>query len=353
MIRISLTMKLLITALVIFLFIPVSGYSIHVAFFLGDVKLIRSGREIKVNMGDIVKSGDTIKTGKGAAITLNYKDGSRITIQQNSTAKIGSKGIKSSDNVSLVSGNLSGKFTKLAKGGKSKRVYSPTIVCAIRGTEFKMGVSKGGDSRVDLSEGKLKIKNPYGSTPLNQNQNVEAGVGSKPAKGSRGSMTAWKNGRDNDLTKNPGGKGKQYDKYIQTFNKKNQQDSKNMGKYNNMVKSAKKADDIKKAGSEINEAEQNIEDNLMLNETASSSIEGVMNDYKSRNRNIYDQFLKLKKESNKVAEQQRKNYEAIQAVKEEYRKAYEKIIGKFQDDRDKILKGVDFNKLKPDLKKKQ
>jgi hypothetical protein len=350
MIKISFTRKLLIAALAIFIFIPESGYSIHVTFFLGDVKLIRSGRTIKVNMGDIVKSGDMIKTGKGATITLNYKDGSKITIQQNSTARIGSKGIKGSENVSLVSGNLSGKFTKLAKGGKSKRVYGPTIVCAIRGTEFKMGVSKGGDSRVDLAEGKLNIKNPYGSTPLKQNQNVQAGVGSKPAKGSRGSMTAWKNSRDNDLKRNPGGRGKQYGRYIQTFNNQNQQDSKNMGKYNNMVKSAKKADDIKKAGSEINDAEQNIEDNLMLNETASSSIEGVMNDYKSRNRKIYDQFLKLKKESNKVAEQQRKNYEAIQAVKEEYRKAYEKIIGKFQDDRDKILKGVDFNKLKPKLK---
>jgi hypothetical protein len=352
MIKLSLSRVFFLAVLTIFLFVPVYGYSIHVSFFLGNVKLIRSGRTIKVNMGDIVKSGDLIKTGKGATITLNYKDGSKITIQQNSTARVGSKGIKGSDNVSLVSGNLSGKFTKLAKGGKSKRVYGPTIVCAIRGTEFKMGVSKGGDSRVDLAEGKLKIKNPYGSTPLNQNQNVEAGVGSQPAKRSSGSLTAWKNSKDNELNKNPGGRGKQYGRYIQTFNKQNKNDSKNMGKYNNMVKSAKKADDVKKAGSEINEAEQNIEDNLMLNETASSSIEGVMNDYKSRNRKIYEQFFKLKKESNKVAEQQRKNYEAIQAVKEEYRKAYEKIIGKFQDDRDKILKGVDFNKLKPDLKKK-
>ncbi len=352
MIKLSLTRKILAGALTIFLFIPVSGYSIHVAFFLGDVKLIRNNRSIKVNMGDIVKSGDLIKTGKGATITLNYKDGSRITIQQNSKAMIGNKGIKGSDNVSLVSGNLSGKFTKLSKGSKSRRVYGPTIVCAIRGTEFKMGVSKGGDSRVDLAEGKLNIKNPYGSTPLNQNQNVEAGVGSQPEKGSRGSITAWKNGKDSELKSNPGAKGKQYGRYIQTFNNQNQQDSKNMNKYNNMVKTAKKADDIKKAGSEINDAEQNIEDNLILNETTKSSIEGVMNDYKSRNRKIYDQFIRLKRESNKVAEQQRKNYEAIQAVKEEYRKAYEKIIGKYQDDRNRILKGVDFNKLKPDLKKK-
>ena len=92
-----------------------------------------------------------------------------------------------------------------------------------------------------------------------------------------------------------------------------------------------------------------IEDNLMLNETANSSIEGVMNDYKGRKKGLYDLFYKLKEESNKVAEQQKKNYEAIQAVKEEYKKAYEKIIGKFHDDRNKILKGFDFDKVKPKL----
>ncbi len=343
-------LKIVLLSLILFLITEADVYTMQVNFYIGKVSLIRNNRKSKLSMGAYLHSGDIIKTGRRSQVILTYKDRSRITIMENSTARIGSKNIKGSDDVALISGNISGKFTKLAKGRRSRRVYGPTVVCAIRGTEFKMGVSKGGDSRVDLKEGKLDVKNPYGRTDLRSNQNIEAGVGNKPVR-TKGSLSSWKTKKDKELERNPGEKGEQYRSYMKKFDDRNKNESKNMGKYNTMVKSAGNKDDIKKAGEKINSAEERIQDDLMLNEAANSSIEGVMNDYKNRKNNIYNLFYKIKEESNKVLEQQRRNYEAIQAVKEEYRKAYEKIMGKYLKDKKKILGDINMDNIKPKIKK--
>jgi hypothetical protein len=62
---------------------------------------------------------------------------------------------------------------------------------------------------------------------------------------------------------------------------------------------------------------------------------------------MYDIYLKIKAESNKVQEQQKKNYEAIMAVKAAYKKAYDEIMGKNKSYIDKIKGGYDKEKVKP------
>ena len=61
---------------------------------------------------------------------------------------------------------------------------------------------------------------------------------------------------------------------------------------------------------------------------------------------MYDTFLRIKEESNKVLEQQKRNYEAIMAVKEAYRKAYEEIMKKHKEAVDKIKGSIDTEQYK-------
>ena len=345
---ISFNRKIILFFITIILIIPVYGYSIHVSFYLGKVTLIRDGRRIKVSMNDVIKSGDIVKTGRGAQATLSYNDNSRITISSNTTARIGSKNIKGSDDIALISGNLTGKFAKISKGKRSRKVYGPTVVCAIRGTEFKMAVSKGGNSRVNLSEGKLHIKNPYGNVNLNSNQKVESGVAEKPRKKTDNkSMDQWKKEKDNDFKRNPEKNGNKYKKYISNFGSRNKNTNSDIDKLNKMIQNASKKKDLKNAGENIQNAEEKARDDMILNETANTSIEEVMNDYKSSRKDIYDLFYKIKRESNMVMEQQKKNYEAIQAVKDDYKKAYKKIIGDFEKDKKDIIGDIDFDNVKP------
>jgi len=330
---------------------PAAIYSQQVSFYIGDVKAVRDSKKLTVNMGTVLQSGDVITTGKGGTVEIIYKDRSKITIQPKSRAIIGSKSIKGSSNVTLVSGNLSGKFTKLKKS--KRKVYTPTTICAIRGTEFDIGVSRGGDSKIDLSEGKLEINNPYGKTDLNEGQSVRAIVSEKPDRTEKKqSMKDFQLASDRELQENPDKKKEQYNKYVDKFKDRSSDAGKDVSQYDKMVRNASGEKGIEEAGDKISNAEESIEDDLLLNEASIASIDGIMNDFKSRKNNIYKKFRKLKEESNKVREQQQRNYEAIQAVKEAHRKAYEKIMGKFKDDRDRIFKGVDMDSVKPKIKKK-
>jgi len=338
--------KVFLSAVFLLIIFPAAVYAIEVGFYIGNVTVTRGGKKIAINTGSSLEGGDVIKTGKDATIELLYKDGSKVTILENSSARVGSVSIKGSDDVALVSGNLTGKFSKLKKG--SHKVYTPTTVCSIRGTEFQIGVCKNGESRVDLNKGNLDVNNPYGKTNMNSGDKTDIGIGKKPTEGS-GDLKDWQNKENKDFDKNPGETSKDYNGYMNTFGKRSKDTSKDMDGYNTMVKNARSKSDVENAGGKINAAEDNTTDDLLLNETANATIGNIVDDFKNRRGKIYNEFLQIKKESNKVMEQQQKNYEEIQKVKAAYREAYEKIIGKYHEDFDNIKKGFQNKNLKPDM----
>ena len=301
-------------------------------------------------MGTVLQEGDLINTGKGGVVELLYKDGSKVTIKQKSSAKVGSATVKGSSNVSLISGKLTGKFSKLKKG--KRKVYTPTTICAIRGTEFDIAVSKDGTSRVDLSEGKLDVSNPYGTKKIKEGTTLETEAGKEPQKGDKSSdLDSWQEDKNAAMEKDPNKTARQYKDYVSTFKRRSLKSKNETKKIGAAVKGAKSKSSVEKTGESLASTEETIEDDLILNETSVASIEGIMKDFEGRNNAIFRRFKRLKEESNRVLEQQQKNYQAIQAVKDEHRKAKEKIMGKFQKDKDSILKGVDMKSVKPSIKK--
>ena len=354
----------LLTAIfgLIFLLTAVSGYGASISFMLGDVKVSRGGKTITAELNKKLFAGDMIKTGKVGIATVAYDDGSEIKIQENSWVKIGDKAAEDSEFVSVVSGVIKAKFSKVSKQ-EERKVYTPTTVCSVRGTEFLVGVSEGADSQVALTEGKLDVGNPYGTTQIKENQKVEVNVAKAPEaqNGQKGfelsmdDLMNWKNNSNAEFEKNPEAKTDSFNDYISTLNKRSQDSTKqidSLGKKNeDPSKLGKK--DIENANQEVKKVEANVADDMFLNSATGSSIDGILNRYQKDKKDMYDKYLKIKAESNKVQEQQKRNYEAIMAVKAAYKKAYDEIMGKNKSYMDQIKGGFDKEKVMPKKQEQQ
>jgi hypothetical protein len=331
----------------IFILSPLYAYSMKVSFFLGDVKMERGGKTASLKMGDNVGNGDIIRTGKGAMLELSYPNNSKITVKANTVVKIGSSNIKGSDDVSIISGQVKGKFEKLQKG--EYKFYTPTTVCSVRGTEFDVAVSRGGDSMTSLSEGAVDVENFYGSVKLKPGNSVEADVAGKPsAKKGNLKPDSWESGRNNDLEKKPGDQAQKYNRYMDRFEKESGKTGSSIDEIGKEVEGIESEDDLKKSGEKVEKAERESAAYLMLSEASGMNVRSLMEDFEEND--IYEKFQEAADKSNKVKEQQLANYQAIQKVKADYLEAYGKIIGKYKDDKDKIFKGLDD--FKKDMFKK-
>ncbi len=348
----SFQLSIAISGLV-FILTAVSGYGASVSFMLGDVKITRGGKTITAELDKKLLAGDMIKTGKDGIATVKYDDGSEVNIQKNSWVKIGDKAAEDKEFVSVVSGVIKAKFSKVSKG-EERKVYTPTTVCSVRGTEFIVGVSEGADSQVALTEGKLDVGNPYGTTQIKENQKVEVDVAKAPAaqKGFELSMEDlmnWKANSDAEFQKDPEAKTDSFNDYINTLNQRSQDQTKQidtLGKKNEDPSKLQKTD-IEKGTKEADKLANTATDDMFLCSATGNSIDGILNRYQKDKKDMYDKYLKIKAESNKVQEQQKKNYEAIMAVKAAYKKAYDEIMGKHKAYKDQIKGKIDLEKVKP------
>ncbi|MCL2154288.1 MAG: FecR family protein [Leptospirales bacterium] len=335
-----------IAILIIFLVTPSLGYSMKINFFIGTSTLIRDGKSISIKVGDIVSNGDIIKTSKDGVVEIIYDDGSKITIQSNSEVKIGDKNIKSSNDVTIISGVLVAKFIKSSKG--ENKIASPTTICGVRGTDFTVAVSKGGDSKVELTDGKLNVRNSYGSVNLNKGFSAETDLAGKPVRGRNdNNIDKWENKKNSSLDGNINDRVKKYGDHVDNFNKKSESNSKDLEGLRDASINASSKKDFAESGEKIVRMESDIEESMLMNDASKRSIENIMNDYADKNADISNKFKDLADKCNTVHEQQLKNYEAIQNIKEEYKKEYDKIMNKFKDDKTEIFKSLeDFKKNK-------
>ncbi|MBN1532478.1 MAG: FecR domain-containing protein [Spirochaetes bacterium] len=337
----------ILSALAIALITPSASDAAQVGFYLGDVKLLRKGRESKVAMGQQLQSGDMLKTGKGAIVDVSYSDGSKIQIKENSTAQIGSKGIPSSDSVSLVSGNLSASFAKMIKSGR--KTYSPTVIAAVRGTEYTMTVSKGGDTRIDMKDGKVIMRNPYGQTELERGENGEAEMAKAPEEDPEGTTDEWLSQLNASFDANPQERSERMSDYIQRLDDNTKEADRYLDREGAQIAKETDKERLKKAGVELQNLAEKSEDEMMLNESASGAIDRLVNHYRDTETDLYQRFLQVKKESNRVMEQQRMNMKALAEVKEAYKKAYDRIMGTYRRDFQKIMDDSKFKSVLPNM----
>ncbi len=308
-------------------------HAAQVSFFVGDVSFMRNGKNEPVSVGKQVASGDVIKTGKDSFIEIQDENQSTIKIMPQSTAMVGSKQMSGSDSVSLVFGDLLCSIKKLVKG--KNKVYSPTTVAAVRGTEFSVNVASGGDTRINLKEGGLEIANPYGKTSLRPSEAIEARVGEGPRESS-GSMDDWKKNNAARFEQNPGAKADDAGKYLDTLGDRGKETGNELAAVRRSVKEAADKDSLEKAELLLNGAEEKTVDDLYLNESFGQSLKNVMENFSDRDPALYTKFRSAFLKSNVVAAQHRKNLAALKKIKEEYQKAYDGIMGRFKSKTEEI-----------------
>ena len=347
-------MKKVLGLALLCIFSSTGVYALEVKFMIGDVTVIRGGTKIaSVNIGTAIRENDTVITGKKSTVTMAYADGSEIKMQESAKLIIG-RMPKGSDAapICVAAGAVTTRFAKIAKGSDARRsVYTPTTVCAVRGTEFDVYVSDGGDSRVDLTEGSLDVHNPYGGQQIEAGQNLEAGIAQSPA-AAQGDAAQWKADKDTQLSSDASGRGEAYDTYMKNFSSRGKANTKSIDGVGRKVKAAKDSAALESSGKEIEGLAGSVEEDFYLSATAGAAIEAITDRFKSDKSDMYAKFLKLKEESNRVKDQLRCNYEAIQAVRESYRKAKDEIIGRQKEDAQKIKGAVDLQNVKPKIEKK-
>ncbi len=332
---------LLIMIMLVFVLSGTSG-AVEVNFLVGDVNLSRDGKTTVLKMDSALRSGDVVATGKKSLCTLKYNDGSNVEIRAESKIMVGNPNTPNSDFVSLISGVVHGKFKKMQKG-QGNKVYTPTAVCAIRGTEFIIASSESGESRIELEEGKLQVRNPFGKVNINENENTDIGIAAMPRKDRKTrAVDSWLDEKDRALEENPEAAGDNYGKYMGTLNNNSSSANKKISDLDkNLLRNSMKGKGtLEKANSELDGLEENLEDEMYLNNAARMSLDGIISGIGQEKAGLVQKFLQVKEEANKVADQQRRNHEALQAVKEAYRKAYEDIVKKHRDSLESIKQGV-------------
>ncbi len=336
------------------LLLPSWVYALEVSFLTGSVVIERDGSKLtKVNVGTKILSNDIVKTGKKSLVNMTYTDGSEIRMTENSTVKIGRMAADSDSAPStVIAGIVSAKFTKLAKGSELRRgVYTPTTVAAVRGTEFTVAVSETGDSRIELTEGSLDVHNPYGQVPLEAGHKVQASVAGDPTEDNEfaGTVADWKNIKDESLTTDPSGRGDQYKKYINDLSVRNAKNTEKITSLEKGVNGVKSKKTLDSTGKDLSTISPDVEDDYYLGDAAHEAISNITDRFAKDKTGMHDKFLQLKEESNKVREQQQRNFDALQAVRAAYKKAYDDIMSKHKDNKRKIKEGTSFDTVKPKI----
>lgn len=313
--------------------------ALEISFVVGDVIVERDGRENLAVVGMKLSQGDVVVTKNASIAELLYSDKSTLRIFENTKIKVAAIQ-DNQENVSVINGVIKAKISKLQKG-ESKKVYTPTTVCAIRGTEFFVAVSDSSNSRVNMEEGSLSLANPYGEISVNNDEQATVGVAKKPLLDDNPkNPELWKNTEDKDFVLEPQKYADSYNEYLSTLEQRSSMQSAEIEKYKQLPARKK---DSKKLEKDINELETKasiIADDFFLGDCAYAAVDNVLQMYKEKKQEIFDSFNKVKEQADKVVQQQKANYEAIMAIKEAYRKNYEEIKGKHKESIEKIKEEV-------------
>lgn len=127
-----------------------------VSYLEGKATLIRAKAESKLDMGDSVSGGDSVRTGSKSKCEISFPGIGKIFMQPDTVVEISKLDLVSRRaQVSANSGSVLAKVKKLA-GKDDFMIRTPSVTCGVRGTAFSVGVGKKG-ARVAVAEGVVAL----------------------------------------------------------------------------------------------------------------------------------------------------------------------------------------------------
>ncbi|HOA06714.1 MAG TPA: FecR family protein [Spirochaetota bacterium] len=323
----------------VFTFAEHNLFAVKFQMKLGDVKIERAKKPMPLNSEADLKDKDIVTTGEKSLLVIEFDNGDVIKIKEKTKAIISLASPQTSA-ITVLKGTIEAKYKKIMRENPSK-VYSPTTVAAVRGTEFEVTVAESGETRVKMTEGKLNVSNPSGDIDISGKESSEIVPGSKPDSASAdASSEEWMNSKSQEFNENPSKYTEGYKAQLKQMNERSAQNKIELKKTEGQLKTIKTEEEFASYESSLDKAKNATEDDMNINAASGLLVEEVSENIKSLNIKAYKDFTLLKKEINKVKEQQERNLEEIRKVLEAYKKAKEEILSTHKKSVEEILKGT-------------
>ncbi len=157
-----------------------SAVPADITYSEGDTTLkLKSGKQQDAQIGDVMNTGDTLKTGKDGLAELNQKgvtikisNGTVFTLMEKSEAG------QTASVMSLALGSIKFKYGKI--GGSEPQIRTNGAVAGVRGTEFTVFSGADGSTLFAVDSGQVTVESEGKSVDLAANQGVEVPLGQPP-----------------------------------------------------------------------------------------------------------------------------------------------------------------------------
>jgi len=137
------------------------------------------GEEIELDLGDVVRNGETVITGRGEAVELEA-EGYTVYIEESTVFSLREReyGGRKTDVLSCALGKLS--FSRDKFLGSEPRLATNSAICGVRGTRFTLYAGEDGSSLIVVKEGRVEVEAAGVSVEVAANKGVEVAAGLGP-----------------------------------------------------------------------------------------------------------------------------------------------------------------------------
>lgn len=138
--------------------------------------------------------GDELKTGPGSKALIQFADGTRVALNEETSFLIRSRAEKDRGVIRILKLLLGEIWLKTTEGPRPIEIETPVANAAIRGTEFNMKVFPDGRSVLTVVEGLVEFGTPFGTCPIRTGTQSFGERGkrcTKPAPTDVVPVTAW------------------------------------------------------------------------------------------------------------------------------------------------------------------
>jgi hypothetical protein len=118
-----------------------------------------SGSSMALSAGFLLNPGDRVDTRSGGRVVIDLSDGSMVVVEPQSVVQL--KNFRAAESLrelfEILLGTVRVKINHFGGRPNPYRMNSPTASIAVRGTEFTVAVSPGGDTEVTVYEGAVQV----------------------------------------------------------------------------------------------------------------------------------------------------------------------------------------------------
>lgn len=157
---------------------------VRVVAVYGDIIHKTKGIERGLQLGDLLTSPSSLRTGPTGSATLEFADGTRVLMRRDSELEIRQAQQRVLGNVSLVQlfllhGSLENQVTPLGDSGGRFEIRTPAAVAAVRGTQFRVQ-ARGSELRTEVIGGVVNVFNSAGQVNTTAGKGAVAHGGQAP-----------------------------------------------------------------------------------------------------------------------------------------------------------------------------